>query len=327
MKPSFSSVRGHTLAETLTATALLVAVLTLSAAILNRARRGESTARESASLSTSRDNALSAFHAALETLTFERHPRFSEDGTSLEPASDQHFICGPARELLPETPGLSGDALFFPKQSIDGGTEATGFLVQYNDGRLWQPAALPNLQARWRFRLLQFRQPAAELTLYQTLARASPGLEFFSPPSLLTRQASCRWFAESLKHPGSGNCRVVAENIVALLIETSPASPQGWDTRRYTWDRDSNSSRLSQNRLPREITLHFLSTPETSWNRLHADEFQTLALQLQTLANISRTSPDLSAREVLKRLRDALAARSIPCDLATAVIPLPPGEL
>jgi uncharacterized protein (TIGR02599 family) len=305
------------------ATALLIAILTLTASVLNHARRSQASAREAAQLSTARDEILSTFQTALEAMVFTQHAAFRDGSAKLEYVSDQHFVCGPSRSLLPETSGLCGDAIFFQRQNRDGATEATGFLVQYSDGRAWQPSSLPNLKPRWRFRLLQFQQPPEKLALYHTVPFESNGSEVFGFPLTPSREAAGQWFKQPLRHPGAQTCRVAAENVIAFLIETGPATFHGWDSREPPPEGQSGASPATQHRLPRGLSISFLTVSESAWNRLEEREARDAARDLLAIANTDRAARRISSRQILQRLGEILESRSLHSELVTLAVPLP----
>lgn len=315
--------RGHTLAEMLVATALLAMIITISAAILDTSRRAYAGARDRTALSASRDSTLTALSRSLETITFTRHPVFSPDGSALVYVSDQHFFCGPSRELLPGLKGLSGDAVFFQRQTPDGSTAAAGFLVQYGEDDAWRPPALPHLKPKWRFRLLQFHQASGELALYRSPASgSSPGA-----PTPGTGQ----WFTQPLSRISARNCRVVADNVIAMLIDTTPDSAGGWNTRPAPRDGLSGPAgpaqkTLTQNRLPQEITIHLLLVEEGAWARLSGEQSLKLAGDLQAAANAERADSGRSSSRLFQTLRERLASESLPCQTVVATLALLPGN-
>lgn len=296
----------------LVAMALLGLVITISVRILETSRRSYSSARENADQAAIRESALSSLSTALTTITFLQRPAFSPDGSRLEMESDQHFVCGPVRELLPDVKNICGDALFLQRQTSNGTTEATGFFVQFGDDFPWR-ASLPNLKARQRFRLLQFHQTSQELSLY-----GSPQTGGSGQPSGMTSRASVNhWFATPLARITASNCSVVADNIVVMLIDTVPDSGGGWDTRRYRWAGESGTGSITRNRLPAKITMHFLTVDEALWKRLEETQSVMLAHEIRTLCNRYRAFSSPSSSQTLKAISQKLESKSIACRIVT----------
>jgi uncharacterized protein (TIGR02599 family) len=293
---------GSTLAEMLMAVALLGMVLTFTAGFLNSGKKSYVLAKDSAAQATARDNALSSLRRALDTICFTPRPCFSADGSHLEVESDQHFVCGPARSLLPDVRGLCGDGIFFQRQNHEGTTEATGFFVQYEDDAPWRPPLLPRLKPQLRFRLLQFQQTSAELTLYRTTGSA-------------TRAALNQWFAPPAGRLTAHNYHVVAENIIAMLIDSDPVLDGTWDTRRYQWDSRSSPAQLMKHSLPRSLTISLLVGAAGHWQAFEEAGSGTLVHDLRILANQDHSSPGRTSRQILQQMRDLLRSNSISCEM------------
>lgn len=131
--------------------------------------------------------------------------------------SELHFISG--KSLLASSPYLAGSgnqqighAIFF--QTPGGYTEDTnyygldnlmnacGFFITYSDDP--DRPSFVNMPNRYRFRLMQFRQPTENLQTYNIAAVTSP--------TTLQQQ---NWFYSNLS---TTTTRQLAENVIALII-------------------------------------------------------------------------------------------------------------
>lgn len=149
--------------------------------------------------------------------------------TKYQRRSELRFLSGPADEVFAKAPGpvkpTGGNqwvthAVFF--QAPFGVTETAsykgfgsmlntwGYYVEYSDDVAARPAILSQSsnppQPRWRFRLMEFRQPSESMTLYTK--SSGPNTQNY---------AGREWFRTAM---GSAKppVRAVADNIIALII-------------------------------------------------------------------------------------------------------------
>jgi uncharacterized protein (TIGR02599 family) len=161
------------------------------------------------------------------------------------------------------------------------------FLAQDKDVRRFR---------RKRFRLMEFRQPADELSLYRTDDQGRAQITGQQPPMLYN------WFSEPLGKSSQRPVAVVAENIIAVFfhpfdpargqpisagipedIQPFQITRQGlYDTRRALWDNapagtgDPDYIYASLHHLPPGIRMTVVATSEDSWLRLLAREGEGL---------------------------------------------------
>jgi uncharacterized protein (TIGR02599 family) len=138
--------------------------------------------------------------------------------TSYGRASDLHFISGQAGTLLAGSPQpviTQTHAVFFQAptgysvsyRSLDNALNSWGYFIHYGDGAETVPPHLrntPGYRPRYRFRLMEMRQPTEELGAYQKAGVSTVG-----------------WFVDHARTQS----RVLAENVIALvLLPTLPES-------------------------------------------------------------------------------------------------------
>lgn len=194
-------------------------------------------------------------------------PRNSSNQSTFVPAqyaraSELQFICGPAynssgNSLLSwaSNSNTSGDAIFF--QAPLGVVNATsslgklnkllnsvGFFVEFSDDSSIWPSFIQNLiqKKRYRYRLMQWAQPAEYFNVYQCTANALSGSG--TPLS---------WFGSNyLPAPGESasgkqtQARMLAENVIVLFI-LPKLSPNDED---YLDDGTINSSQTGGRLAP-----------------------------------------------------------------------------
>ncbi|MFN0129047.1 MAG: Verru_Chthon cassette protein C [Verrucomicrobiales bacterium] len=162
--------------------------------------------------------------------------------------SELHFVCGPASELLEVGEGRTRltHAIFFQAPlgyqtfevksrsstrkdvygELDSLLNGWGYFVEYSSDRVNRPPFLsslsPPVAERFRFRLMEFRQPAEATTIYQYK------LEDVRPTQ---DQKVWEWFRSrkfGIEHPANNDpkgaageirtVRPLADNIIALII-------------------------------------------------------------------------------------------------------------
>lgn len=240
-----------------------------------------------------------------------------DDPSVLLRYSDLHFVAGPAADLLSSATRMTGHAIFFQAPNGHAGSDdrntpesekahydtlpnvlnAWGYFVEFGEDPAALPAFLASTQPggpprskRWRFRLLEFRQPAHELELFQM---DTTGERPVAKLSQFTDQRGLyKWFDEPLlESPGSSKrrCAVIAENILALIIQPQrPVGPSGasavgsvdaeplkeylFDSRRYQWEPRTDESVRSAHRLPPAMQLTLIVVDERDWSKLTDSE-------------------------------------------------------
>lgn len=193
--------------------------------------------------------------------------------------SDLHFICGPAAQLLPDQDAAThpGDAVFFqaPLGYVSGADalpdalNACGYYVDFNTDQTSLPAFLNGLvPPRWRYRLVEFLQPAESLAIYTMPAAGgfpadAQWFRSFLPPNLAFDQAPLH---------------VLAENVIVLVVlpqlssldhgaELAPA--YGYDSRAGARPATVDAVQpAAQHQLPPLLRVVMVCLDETSALRL-----------------------------------------------------------
>ena len=236
--------------------------------------------------------------------------------TALLPESDLHYVSGPARTLVPGIRSSSGHAVFFQGpfgfpgssrtlqnnsdtpyyQTLPHTLSAWGYYVEFGQDQTELPNFLtstrqsrPPPPRKHRFRLMEYRQPAHELSLLvqppdyprplQALQNSNNTLyEWFQAP-----------IANSQPGGSAFNRRVsiVAENILALVVvpydphlvtlanggsnSTLPyqlAPDYLFDSRRHQWEPGSALGATTRHQLPPAVEIAIVALSEDVWDNL-----------------------------------------------------------
>ncbi len=231
--------------------------------------------------------------------------------------SDLHFVLGPVDDLLLRSNTTSGHAVFFQAPFGESGSSsgnpldyeqlretlcAWGYFVDFGDDAVERPAFLrdPTMSVskpRRRFRLMEFRQPAQDLTLFQARPgsdKAEPGLR-----DATSQDDLYRWFRDPV---GSSDTRdrhlsVVAENVVAVLLTpyeskefaqpgqaTLVAPDNIYDSRRFQWFSGGGTvAEETRHRLPRALRLTVIATAEDGWLRMEPAQIEATAARIRNM--------------------------------------------
>lgn len=240
--------------------------------------------------------------------------------------SELHFASGPVKTLLNGVtlPGGTlpqwGDAAFFATPSgfsTDPSTshlktllDATGYFVEYGDGRSERPAALGNrIPTRSRYRLVEVLEPTGELAIYKYDPRGT------NPAK---NAPAWQWFKDAVPAAGGQNIRLVAENIVGFYL--FPQTADGtfvrdgatgiYDTRP-AGALDANQP-PSAHQLPQVMRVTMVAINEDSALRLAgtADGPESVMEQIFT-GLFSEATTNLEVDEDVKKLEKRMAASRI----------------
>lgn len=145
-----------------------------------------------------------------------------------------------------------------------------GYYIQYGSDKDSRPDFLDQIvKERYRFRLMEMLEPSESLTLYDEELKAGGSSSYLGT----------QWFTVPLNL--AGHSRVVAENIVALVVLpklSSQEDPGGTALcPRYYYDStrtdDSNSDTVDpalnwKNQLPPVIQITMIAVDEASFGRI-----------------------------------------------------------
>lgn len=303
------SAQGWTLVEVLVSMSILALLVVVMAEALNTTQRSWLANRSAAERRQAVDSATGALSRELRQATLQARAGYDTTLNQVVRDSDLHFVCGPAVELMSGVSGVCGDAVFFQRPAADGNVQralqARGFFVQYGGDEAWRPSFPTATPVRRRFRLLQFHQPAASLTLF----RPTSVIGQTSRLAQVTSRADLyQWFAQPVSDSTAyaSMVSVVAENVVAMIVQATPGSARCYDTRRYQWEAGSADAVVSRHQLPGMMDLTLVMVDEAAWARLAADEADTLAAAVMSFVKGRSWQPGDGTQQGLNGLQQLL---------------------
>ena len=368
--------RGFTLIELLVAMAVLsivlVAIVISMQGVQSAWRLTRTAVREH--LEGRRALETVVTHLSRATLAPRWRPNDAEALAGTGPSaliteSDLHFVSGSSAILLPNLRNASGHAVFFqgpfgyPGSSNGGASgpdsalyqtlphvlSAWGYYVEFGPDPLILPSFMtssrqgrPPPPRKYRFRLMEFRQPAHELPL---LVRA-PGADRPFLSTLAGRDSLYEWFRQPVFNSQAGSsayqrrASVVAENILAVLIV--PYDPQlgilrssasdsnlpyqlapdyHYDSRRFQWEPGSVLATVSRHVLPPSVEISVIALGEDDWENLSEgaaiQQGESLRALMSGLFNIAA-----NYRNDLQLLQRELESRRLSFKIMSQVLPL-----
>lgn len=245
--------------------------------------------------------------------------------------SDLHFVSGPVGTLIQESGTMCGHCLFFqapfgssgPADRDSSSTSekveydtlpdllnAWGYFVEFAEDPIVLPSFLSGERRnmglapkRFRFRLMEYRQPAHELALFQMDSSDPPKskLSLINTPSALYG-----WFNETISQSDvtKRRCVVIAENVFGLIIEpledyaavdtssnstastlniADPTLDFVYDSRRFQWDPAATHASSSRNRLPAMLKITMIVLDEKDWDKLSDEQALSMGNELRSL--------------------------------------------
>lgn len=284
--------------------------------------------------------------------------------------SDLHFVCGPTADLLPSSASSVGHAVFFQAPMGYAGSEQAqnstaaqspdyrtlpnvlntwGYYVEFGKDERDLPLHLTSSQSptaqsskRHRFRLMEFRQPAHELELFN-MKSGQPPVSIL--PKLTSQDELYEWFRDPVsKAPSSqeNRCAIVAENVLALIIlPGKPPDAQGvtatdleeyelapdylYDSRRFQWEPASELAEPTRHRLPAALSISVIVLDETQWAAMADDEASREGSQLRSsVAGLFRRASNYD-RDVGSLIGD-LNRRKLKYRIISSMIQIPAGR-
>jgi uncharacterized protein (TIGR02599 family) len=280
--------------------------------------------------------------------------------------SDLHFVCGPANKLIPLVSNATSHAAFFQLpagftgaravsavesattepvyDTLYGALNGWGYYVEFGEDPRTLPDYLQNRPGtgssgkKQRFRLIEFRQPCHEMTLFRM---DSGGTE----PLLKTytnQEQLYDWFREPIKNsingkPEDRRVTVIAENILALVITpyqppldspsvaasgTYALAPQYlFDSRRFQWQPTDPLALATRHTLPPTLRLTVIAMDEARWESFTDVESVRNGLGLRDAVSGLFADP-ARYEEDLKTIEKALEERRIGFRILTSNITL-----
>jgi prepilin-type N-terminal cleavage/methylation domain-containing protein len=334
MKPrpipsTWSRRDGLTLLEILLSTAILAIVLLAIAATMSSMQNIWVHLREKSDQYRATRLAIDTVANRLSSATLAPRWTFDEKATGNSDKfvrdSDLHFVCGPADQLL--TNGTySGSAVFFQaplgehieEKGVEPYDQRPAFLREHHD-------LAPE---RLRFRLMEFREPAHLLPIFQAKSNTETESKLSSAAS---QDQLYSWFREPIRHgvAKDRHVSVVADNVLAILL--TPDDPGSdlsaplvgaddvYDSRRFQFQSDDNVVKLSRNRLPPVLQLTVIAMSEDAWVKMTDDEIGSMASELRAML-VDRFKNAQSIEADLKVVEAELMRKKMPYRILTTKI-------
>ena len=292
MKPQLPATRAFTLIEVMVSVGILAVIMLIVASFTQQASK---TWLSSQAKIESFQGARAGFESLTRRLsqtTLNNYYGYDnpEAPTYYLRKSELHFICG--KSLLPtqvthavffQAPlGYTDDANY---EGMENLLNACGYYVEYN-GDERRPVFLdsldPAVEKRYRYRLMQFTQPAQSLAVYNT----TQGNDWFRVPLQATEDRPVR---------------PLAENVVALVI--LPKRTTG-DQRfksdvlspGYEYNTRDSTNPDTLNQLPPLLEVLMVAIDEPSASRLGNSTSAPLRLD-DLFQQSTKLYDDLSALE------------------------------
>lgn len=336
-----NSHRAFTIIELMVAMAVLSLVLVLTAQIVRSSGNLVTHSRERIETFQEARNAFESVTGRLSQAMLNTYSDYADatgqsrtvnNSSTFVPKqylrqSDLQFVSGPssgANGLLSGVNGLISptQSIFFQAplgitnnvHSLPSLLNGTGYFLQFSDDASERPLFLASgsrIPLRYRFRLMELRQPAENFSLYSLGTAGS---------------AHNKWFTDALRYqePNKGHAyrRVVAENVVAFIIlpKRSPNDPVpnkapetltpgdfNYDSKRYENISD-DYAKASRNQLPPVVTIVMVVVDEKDAARLALSSGSTPPLELSVGSNFK---DDQKIMEDLKDFEKQLTAKHV----------------
>jgi uncharacterized protein (TIGR02599 family) len=291
---------GFTLVELLVSTAVLSMIIVMMVTLTGQA---STIWRDSASKVEQFREARNAFESMTTRLaqaTLNTYWAYNDptNPTRYERRADLRFISGPAETLLGAGGAHPTHAVFFQAplgftdnpsfRSFENTLNTLGYFLEYGSDAMQRPGFITEELAplRHRYRLMELRQPAEANEIYSQTAPAG------KTGAVINVYSGKEWFKRSVDSGASRPVRVLAENVIALIItprlaeadekEVKGSSPDSADESplapSYLYDSSPGSGAQQTN--PRLNPLHQLP-PVLQVTMVAIAESSALRLQLQ----------------------------------------------
>ncbi|NNM30385.1 MAG: Verru_Chthon cassette protein C [Akkermansiaceae bacterium] len=287
--------RGFTLTEMLVSMAVLALILVLTTNMVSGTQKTLRTARSSAAQFREARRAFETVTRTIGQATLNTYWDYDDPQTPTQylRQSELHFVTGPAEDLL-DSEDTYTHGIFFvapfgfagsdatgenigtdPYRNLESLLNAWGYYIKFNDTDDDAPPFIRDLQqgnppvvsVKKGFRLMEYRQPSEELTIYKDKLREKDNDG---------RSSFYQWFREELEE----NSRVVADNIIALVVrpvvseqDARKSSRDPWwiapeytyDSRQFQWGGRNDLSLTSRNQVPPVLELTLVAVDESSY--------------------------------------------------------------
>lgn len=265
-----------TLLEILVALTVFIILLLVSFRLIEQASSAWRFASSKVEQFRETRGGLSLIGANLSKATLDEYLGYEFDSSGYPVKwgrrSELRFISGRSSSLQGSSSSSPTHALFFTAplgvtndsnyQNLSGLLNICGYFIEWSNKDADRPAILPPSQ-EYRFRLMQFLQPAEEVTLYSDTVTTSPQFAF---------KPATGWQKTAMQGSPLAT-RAIADNVIAMIVE--PLNSTAPDATELTGDfaYDSSESRTDpatnpRNRLPPAIRITLYTIDEPSAKRL-----------------------------------------------------------
>jgi uncharacterized protein (TIGR02599 family) len=198
--------------------------------------------------------------------------------------SELHFISGPSTDIIGTSSNRPGHSIFF---QMPGGfgtkveTEAfsdlintRGYFVEYGNDSAFKPAFLNSeTKPRYRFRLMELRQPTESMLIYNDKLR-DMGTDGINANVVELR----RWIKDAVTDEADGEAvkRPLADNIIAaFFLPKYPGDNVGevlapdyiYDSRLWQQGNSSPEAKYSKHQMPPLVEVTMVAVDEKSMIR------------------------------------------------------------
>lgn len=317
------SLLGFSLVELLVACSVLTLILVIMLSIVNHVSGLWSTSNARVESFQSARVGFENLSRMLSQATLGTYWDYGKDAsgnpTRFLRKSELHFITDHANSLLGNG-AYFGNAVFFqaPAQYNPGSTgsnqiangnlsgllNACGFYIEYasDKDKSWLPDHIAS-SGRQRFRLMQWLQPAADLSIY------SPGV------------SGSGWIPADF----SATALPAAENVFLLLIVPEEPEPltQATLPDRYLYDSRENATAdpqpITAHQLPPVLRVIMVAMDESSAERL-GDRLKSTVEE--SLEGLFEATPSTHLHADLKELEERLTDSGIHYRIFSSAIPM-----
>jgi uncharacterized protein (TIGR02599 family) len=142
--------------------------------------------------------------------------------------SELRFISGPSATVIPAVTSTATDSVFFvaPLGIVSNATtygglpsllNICGYYIQWSNNDMERPSILPGTGI-YRFRLMEFIQPAESMSLYSQTIPISTTNPSGNSPTYAQVTTSPAWQVTAMSNSSATGLHVLANNVVALLL-------------------------------------------------------------------------------------------------------------
>lgn len=309
-KTNSPGATAFSLLEMLVAMTILLAIIALSAAMLNTIEQGWSRIR-------SRTMEFRDARAAFETIAnrlsqarIDTYWDYEMDNQGLpesyQKASHLHFVAGPASALVPESFAKGeGHAVFFQApfgmsrdsnlKGLSSLMNGWGYFTGYGSNANWQPEFLKGkkiIPERFRYRLFEYHLPTERLRLHSD---TKDGIFDYE------------WIYDQIE---VGTVSILAENVIAFVVQPTEAvsgtasnkiaENYRFDSRAFDISPGESNADRAKHEVPPIIRLTMVVVAEADFAKIQKGTEIPTEFQIQSIAPFAKAKDyqaDINALE------------------------------